>query len=164
MKSAVFDDGLLHVALSAVGTLRHGALGHLSLLVQSTGYLVIPAAIRAFTSLGRPRSSDVVFGTSRHQMTSASLPARTNTSRHVANNQPYFHLSSKALRFDRKCHATSTRTTTPLILTISTIDVLCKEPYQYMSLSPLHASPSTTVSSCGSLRFLRVCASTWLVF
>ena len=70
MKSAVLDDGLLLMAFSAVGTLRHGALGQIPLLVQNPGPFVIAAAVGALASLGRPRPSDVVLRTTLHEVTS----------------------------------------------------------------------------------------------
>lgn len=69
MKSVVFDNGLLLMALSAIGTLRLGELGHLPLLIQGEVSFDVPSSLTAFLPLGGPRPSDVDFGSSRDEMT-----------------------------------------------------------------------------------------------
>lgn len=76
VKSAVFDDGLLCMAFSAVGTLRRRTLGCLSLLFPIAVLVLVSAAVGAILSPGRPRPSDVKLRAACHEMTRAPTPAQ----------------------------------------------------------------------------------------
>ncbi|OIW23678.1 hypothetical protein CONLIGDRAFT_139140 [Coniochaeta ligniaria NRRL 30616] len=153
MKSAVFDDGLLHmVALSAVGTLRHGTLGHIPLLLQSTVLLAIPAAIRACISPGRPRPSAFDLGATCHEVTGdISKPAPTNAFRHDATKQRDSRpvVEDAILRQKVPCHFHSHHNP--------------PHSFHYRCRRSVREAHGITTSYFASVRIQRLFTFTWLV-